>query len=142
MKKFKKWIRKKYVIWKYEHNWNTNKLVVLKEEDRQYGLTLMLIKECVLNNYVLFVPDTEIKKYIAHEAYIYGQLGLMPAVTEEELYGRYLMCKTDILNNKLRGKRNIEVLVDNSCTYKDVLYLYYECSVRIVNGFVCIDMAA
>lgn len=139
--KFKKWIRKKYILWKYKHNWNSTKLIVLKEGDRQYGLTQMLMKDCLEKNYTLFVRTETEKKRLAHEMYRCGQLGFMPSVTEYDAYTKYLLSANDIRCGKHRGRRDLKILVDNSCSYNDIKPLYDEL-LQIVNGFIYVYMAA
>lgn len=51
----KKWIRKKYIFWKYKHNWNTGKVIILKEGDRQLGLTTMMLEDYLNNDHVVGV---------------------------------------------------------------------------------------
>lgn len=139
--KFKLWIRKKYILWKYKHNWNSTKLVVLKESDRQYGLTHMLMKDCLENGCTLFVRTETEKKRLAHEMYKCGQLGFMPAITEHEAYAKYLLSANDVRCGKHHGRRDLKILVDNSCSYDEVKLLYDEW-LQVVNGFIYVYMAA
>ena len=135
--KIKKWFRKKYLYWKYKHNWNTGKLIVLKEGDRQLGLTTMMIKDCFKNDYVLLVPTETAKKNMAYKIYRDGQLGVLPSITKKEAY-KYLMSFDDILMGRHRGKR-LKIIVDNHCwEWKDL----YSIRPYIVNGFVYIGIAA
>ena len=138
---FKRWFRKKYIIWKYKHNWNSTKLVVLKENDRQYGLTYMLMKDCLEKGYMLFVRTELEKKRLAHEMYKCGQLGFMPVVTEQDAYEKYLLSVNDIRYGRCRGKRDLKVVVDNACNYDDVKLLHDE-RIQIVNGFIYVHIAA
>ena len=139
--KLKKWIRKEYLFWKYKHNWNTHRLIVLNENDRRYGLTFMMIKDCLEKKCVLFVRDYHEKHMFAQIMCEYSQLGLIPFITEREAFDKYLMCPSDISCHKHLGRRDLKFIVDNSCGYNDVMILYREC-LNIVNGFVCIYVAA
>lgn len=136
--KIKKWLRKKYIYWKYKHNWNTGKVVILKKDDRHLGLTTMMLEDCLKNDCVLLVPTAAHKKDLAHEIYKRGQLGLIPAITYKEAYEKYLLSIDDIRMNKHRGKR-LKIIVDNHCwDWED---LYHICP-YIVNGFLYLDIAA
>ena len=136
--KIKKWIRKKYIYWKYKHNWDTGKVVILKEGDRQLGLTTMMLEDCLNKGCVLLVPTENHKKNLAHEIYKRGQLGFLPAITEQEAYEKYLISSKDIQMGKLRGRR-LKIITDNYCwDFDEISYL----RPYIVNGFLYIDVAA
>lgn len=136
--KIKKWLRKKYIYWKYKHNWNTGKVILLKEGDRQFGLTTMMIEDCLKNGCVLLVPTETHKRNMAHEIYKRGQLGFLPAVTEREAYDNYLLSHADIINGKHRARR-LKIIVDNHCWDWDDLY---HIRPHIVNGFIYLDIMA
>lgn len=136
--KIKKWLRKKHIYWKYKHNWNTGKVVLLKAGDRQLGLTTMMLKDCLKNDCVLLVPTETHKKNMAHEIYLRGQLGFLPAVTEHEAYQKYLLSHNDIIRGKHIGKR-LKIIVDNHCWDWDDLYYIRP---HIVNGFIYLDIIA
>lgn len=138
--KIKKWIRKKYIYWKYKHNWNTGKLIVLKEDDRNLGLTTMMMKDCLEKGCVLLVNGNPAKKYMAHEIYMRGQLGFLPPITEQEAYQNYVLSLNDIKKDKHKA-RKLKLIVDNSCHDFDLDTLYYASS-YIVNGFVYSNIAA
>lgn len=134
----KRWLRKKYIYWKYKHNWNTGKLIIIKEGDRQLGLTTMMLKDCFKNDCVLLVPTETYKRKLAHDIYLRGQLRMIPAITEREAYEKYLISSNDILMGKHRGKR-LKIIVDNYCwDWEDMACL----RPYIVNGFLHIDVAA
>ena len=135
---FKRWIRKKYLICKYKHNWNTGKVIVLKEEDRNLGLTTMMIKDCLEKDYVLLVNTDSVKRYMAHEMYLCGQLRLSYPVTEHDAYKYHLMSLSDIKRNKHIGL-GVKLIVDNSCRDLDVLNALYP---YIANGFAYVPIAA
>lgn len=136
--KIKKWLRKKYIYWKYKHNWNTGKVVILKEGDRQLGLTTMMIEDCLKNDCVLLVPTETYKKNMAHEIYKRGQLGFLPVITEKEAYEKYLISSNDIKMGKHRGKR-LKIITDNYCwDWDEIAYL----RPYIINGFLYLDIAA
>ena len=136
--KIKKWIRKKYIYWKYKHNWNTGKLVILKEGDRQFGLTTMILEDCLKNDCVLLVSTEAYKKDLAHEIYKRGQLGLLPAITEKEAYEKYLLSINDVKMDKHRGRR-LKIIVDNCCWDWDEIARLRP---YIVNGFLYLNIAA
>lgn len=136
--KIKKWIRKKYVYWKYKHNWNTGKVVILKEGDRQFELTTMMLKDCFKNDCVLLVPTETHKRNMAHEIYIRGQLGFLPSVTEKESYEKYLISSHDIQIGRHRGKQ-LKIITDNHCwDWEDL----YRIRPYIANGFLYLNIAA
>ena len=138
--KLKQWLRKKYIYWKYKHNWGTGKLIILKEGDRHLGLTTMMVKDCIEKDCILLVNTESTKKYIVDLIFKYGQLGFIPAMTEKEFYRKHLLSLTDINLDKHRGMRR-QFIVDNSCYYDDLETLY---CIRpdIKNGFVYISIAA
>ena len=135
--KIKKWLRKKYIYWKYKNNWNTGKVVILKEEDRQLGLTTMMIEDCFKNDCVLLVPTEKHKRYLAHEIYIRGQLGFLPTITEKEAYEKYLISSNDIKIGRHMGKR-LKIIADNHCWDWDEISCLRP---YIVNGFLYLDVA-
>lgn len=136
--KIKKWFRKKYIYWKYKHNWNTGKVVILKEGDRQLGLTTMMLEDCLKNDCVLLVPTEKYKKNLAHEIYKRGQLGFLPAITEQEAYEKYLISTNDITMGRHLGKR-LKIIADNYCwDWEDLYYI----RPYLVNGFLYLNIAA
>lgn len=136
--KIKQWFRKKYIYWKYKHNWNTGKLVILKEEDRHLGLTTMMIKDCFKKNYALLVPTEIHKKNMASEIYKLGQLGVLPTITERDAYEQYLVTPNEIQIGKRIGKP-LKVIVDNCCWDWDDIKLLRP---YITNGFLHLNIAA
>lgn len=136
--KIKKWFRKKYIYWKYKHNWNTSKVIILKEEDRQFGLTTMMLKDCFKKNCALLVPTEMHKRSVARDIYRLGQLGVLPAITEQEAYKQYLVTPNDIQIERYRGKP-LKVLVDNHCWDWDEIKPLRS---YIANGFLCLNIAA
>ena len=129
MKKIKRWIRKKYVMWKYKHNWNTGKVVILSDGDRGYGLTTMMLKDCIKNDYVLFVPFEADKK------------SLFKSVEDRKEYDKFILTKMDVkmgahVDRNIRG-----VIMDNHCSYADIKFLC-DNELAIVNGFIHMGIAA
>ena len=114
--------RRKYLFLKYKLNKNSGKLLIQKESDRQLGLTTMMIKDCVKNDYYLLVPNLQ-DKYIIFK--VANALG----------YKVNVLIPSDILSNKLRGTR-INVVVDNHCSFADIHELLCKSHINIVNGFV------
>lgn len=129
MNRINRWLRKKYIMWKYKHNWNTGKVIVLGEHDRAYGLTTMMLRDCVKNDYVLFVPYEADKKI------------LFPSAEEREKHSKYLMSKMDIKMGAHLGRNIQGVIMDNHCSYEDIKFLYGN-DFKIVNGFIYMDMVA
>ena len=129
MNKIKRWLRKKYVMWKYNHNWNTGKVVVLKEHDKRYGLTKMMLADCFANDCALFLP------------YELDKIYLFPSADDREKYGKYLLSKMDIKMGACNGRELAGVITDNHCTYEDIKFLH-DNNIEIVNGFVYMDIAA
>ena len=140
--KIKKWFRKKYIYWKYKHNWNTGKLIVLKEEDRHLGLTTMMMKDCIEKDYILLVDTESTKKYIVNEIFKRGQLGFIPVMTEKEFSDKYLLSLNDIRIDKHRGRYR-RFIVDNSC-HGDAFDLktLHQVLPDMKNGFIYLDIAA
>lgn len=139
--KLMKLLRRKYLLWKYKHNWNSGKLIVLKEGDRQYGLTYMMIKDCLQNGYVLFVNNEFSKRCLAQKIHEYGQLGIVPLVSECDAYDNYLLSTRDIYCDRHKGRKNLKLLIDNSCWYDDVKCLHGT-GIEIINGFMYIPIAS
>lgn len=137
--KLMKLLRRKYLLWKYKHNWNSGKLIVLKKDDRGYGLTDMMIKDCLQNGYVLFVSNELSKIRLARKINEYGRLGGLP-VNERNAYDNYLLSAEDIRWHRHVGRRNLKLLIDNSCWYDDVECLRGK-GIKIVNGFIYIPIA-
>lgn len=138
--KIKKWLRKKYIYWKYKHNWNTGKVILLKEGDRQLGLTTMMINDCLNKRCMLFVPNEIAKKRVYEEIYNMFNSPIMTSLIDPN---DYLITLNDINRGKLRGVRNVKILVDNQCTYRDVIKLYEQgLGHSIKNGFIYLDIVA
>lgn len=138
--KIKQWFRKKYIYWKYKHNWGTGKLILLKEGDRYLGLTTMMIKDCIAKNCILLVNSESTKKCIVYDIFRLGKLGVIPAMTEEEFSEQYLLSLNDIELDRHRGQFR-QFIVDNSCCDDDLKTLYH---IRpdIKNGFIYMSIAA
>ena len=113
MKRLKRFFRRKYLFWKYKRNKNSGKLLIQKPNDRQIGLTTMMINDCIKNNYTLYVPTLRYKNYI------------------KSLYDVNILTPLD----KLNTARDVNVVVDNSCLFEDVRYLC-KSKAKIINGFV------
>lgn len=134
MKKIKVWFRRKYLFWKYKHNKGTGKVIVTKQEDRQLGLTTMMINDCLNRRCMLFVPNEMAKKRTYEE--IYNMIN-SPTMTSSIDPNDYLITPNDINRGKLRGVRNTKIIIDNQCTYKDVTTLYDQgLGHSIENGFI------
>jgi hypothetical protein len=134
VKKIKVWFRRKYLFWRYKHNKGTGKVIVTKQEDRQLGLTTMMINDCLNRRYMLFVPNEIAKKQMYEE--IYSMVN-SPTMTSSIDPNDYLITRNDINRGKLRGVRNVKLLIDNQCTYKDVVTLYDQgLGHNIENGFI------
>ena len=129
MSGIKKWLRKKYIIWKYKHNWNTGKVIVLGQQDRGYGLTTMMLKDCIKHGYVLFFPYEADKKIFYSSA------------EDKERFDKYLLSKMDVKMGAHKHTDIKGVIMDNHCTYEDVKFLYGN-NLAIVNGFIYVDVSA
>lgn len=132
MNKIKRWFRRKYILYRYKHNYNSGKLIYLKSSDRQLGLTTELIKESVNKNIPILVHNNIARRHIVHEMYKMGQLSLIPSVTEE--YAMDNLVITPLTN--IRGRGIKWILVDNGCTELDVVKLLDDYLVAILNGYI------
>lgn len=138
--RIKKSIRKKYILQKYKRNYGSGKLIYLKDSDRQYGLTFILMKDSIENNIPILVPNNTSKKYMAHEMYKMGQLGFATPVTEDFALRNLIITPTE---NNVRGRKIEKILVDNQCTIVDILNLRnIDIRIKIVNGFVTAPLMA
>lgn len=142
MNKFKKWIRKKHLLWKYNHNYNTGKLIVLTENDRQLGLTHRMLRDCIDKGYILYVHSITEKHTLTHEIWNMKAIDLAPTLTPKSvIFNSYFLTPNDLKCGTHKLRRNVKVIVDNSCTYSDILILH-QAGVKIVNGCVNIPFAA
>ena len=116
--RIKRYLRRNYLLWKYKRNKGSGKLLIQKESDRGLGLTTMMINDCSVNNYYLYVPTLKDKQNLFYE-------------TENEIN---ILCSSD----NLYGKRNLNIVIDNRCSFEDVrrLLRYGHNTINIVNGFV------
>ena len=140
MQKFKRWIRRKYLFWKYKHNYNTGMVIVSKLGDLGLGLTTMMLEDCLRKNCMLLVPNA-VAKYRICEM-IYNMVN-SPTCTSSIDPNDYVVTPTEIANGKLQGRHNVKIIIDNQCTYHDFTSVRnsgYEHS--ILNGFVYIPFAA
>lgn len=133
----KKSLRRKYLFWKYKHNYNNDRLIITTQEDRGLGLTTMMLEDCLRNNYVLIVKNEIKRKFLSHEIYKRGQLGLLPSVTEYKAYSDYLTTIQEIKINSRGRNKSISYIVDNNCDYDDVKTLF-SLPIKIINGFMYI----
>ena len=144
--RFKRWIRKKYLILKYELNWNLGEVVTIHANDKLLGLSYLMVDDCIYNNYKLFVPTEAVVDYFL--LYIYNKISNSEIFLQKEIsyqdvqliYRDYFITPMDIRFGKYKGKGKIKVIVDDSCSKLD-LKLIKEAScdypeIEIVNGFV------
>lgn len=127
-------MRRKYIIYKYKRNYNSGKLIYLRNADRGYGLTTLLIEDAIKCNTRILVPSVFARKRVAHEIYRMGQMGMIDPITEEEAYN------TMLINCNYTGwtPKNLDfILVDNQCTDSQVekFLQTYPCA-KIFNGFI------
>lgn len=136
--KIKRWLRRKYFLWKYKHNYGTGKLIITKPGDRQLGLTTMMLEDCIRRNYKLYVPTRMAKEILAKEIYdMYNSPTLTSSINPYD----YLVTPADISSNKLRGFGNVKIIVDNQCRYEN-LKTIYDNGYSIENGFIFCSFAA
>lgn len=115
-------IRRQYMFFKYKLNKNSGKLIVQKVSDRGLGLTTMMLKDCIKNNYSLFVRTKRDKEAVLETVYKLN-------------YTVDVLCPSD----ELLGRRNLNIVIDNHCRFEDVhnlLNSYGYGRINIVNGFV------
>lgn len=118
----KMFLKRQYLFLRYKLNKNSGKLLIQKESDRRLGLTTMMLKDCVKNKYCLFVRTNKDKKAVLE-------------VVNELNYTIDVLCPSD----DLHGRRNLNVVIDNHCSFEDVhklLNTYGYGRINIVNGFV------
>ena len=113
-----KYLRKKYLFWRYKLNKNSGKLLIQKDIDRGLGLTTMMADDCIENGYYLYVPTIKHKYDLSH-------------LTHNDVN---ILCPSD----NLYEVKDLNVIIDNHCTFEDVRKLLndYNCKINIVNGFV------
>lgn len=113
--------RRQYLFLRYKLNKNSGRLLIQRISDRGLGLTTMMLKDCIKNNYCLFVRTQKDKKAVLE--------------TINKLnYKLDVLCPSD----NLIGRR-VNVVIDNHCSFEDVhnlLNTYGYGRVNIVNGFV------
>ena len=129
-----RWFRKKYLVLKYKRNWNTGKVIMLKEKDRAYGLTTMMLNDCVTRSFMLFVPNEIDKRRLVNEICEMGKIGNIQTITECEAC-RYILSRDDVIRYGHYGRNIHRVIVDNHCTYKDIETLK-DSNLYIANGFI------
>ena len=146
--KCKRWFRTNYLKLKYKFNWNTGSVIILKQGDRQLGLTTMMLEDCFFNNYKLFVPTYQSKHYALDILYHYlsnllCETDQQRTLLKQNMRKEYLdmfICPNDITTRKYAGKDAIKIIVDNACTIDSIQVLYdaefYDTDIEIVNGFV------
>lgn len=133
MHKIKVWFRRKYLFWKYKHNYGTGKVIITKESDRQLGLTTMMIEDCLNRNCRLFVSNEIAKEHIVRE--LHKRVNGSCFTTSINLYD-YVISVHDIVMGKFRGQRNVKIIIDNQCKFKDVERVIDDTNYAIVNGFM------
>lgn len=126
-------IRRIRLKFRYKKNKNTGKIIYLSKHDRGLGATSIVVKDAVMNNAPVLVPNIAAAKGLAHKIYLQGQLGFLPAVTEQYAVD-HLVITPDI--DKFREKRVHHIYVDNSCHEDSVSRVCRDWPVKILNGFV------
>ena len=134
MKKIKNTIRKicrnivlsqkrSYMFFRYKLNKGSGKLLIQRKNTRGLGLTTMMIKDCKKNGYYLFVPSLRDKYVISKMTSVLG-------------YDIKVLVPTD----DLHGKKDLNVIIDNHCSFADVHKWLNDNGnqgrINIVNGFV------
>lgn len=112
----KKHLKRNYLFWKYKRNKGSGKLLIQKESDRQLGLTTMMIEDCLKNDYWLYVPTMKDRYNLSND-----------------------IAKTLCPLDNLQGKKDLNIIVDNHCSFEDVRKLLNKKGygrVNIINGFV------
>lgn len=133
IKKIKKYFRRNYLFLKYNHNYESGKLIYINNTDRGFGFTFKVITDSVFTKVPILVSTNLSRKRTAHEIYRMGQLGFVPALTEKYAYDNLVV--TPYTN--IRGRRIEFVLIDNSCNENDVsIFLKNNPTTIIKNGFV------
>lgn len=131
--KIKRWIRKKYILYKYNKNFKSGKVIFLKQDDRGYGLSRLLIKDAIKYKIPILVPTQHSKRYMADEMYRYGQLNFIPQITKDYIMNNLIITPTE----NVRGKRLSWIFIDNSCKESDIYeFLNKNNTITIANGFV------
>lgn len=126
-------IKRIYLKFQYKKNRNTGGIVYLSRYDRGLGATSLIVKDAVMNNIPILVPTMKTAKGLAHKIYLQGQLGFIPAVTEQYAIDHLVITPDP---TKFREKRVHHIYVDNSCHEGDVFTICADWPVKIVNGFV------
>lgn len=129
----KKYFRRKYLFWRYNHNYKSGKPIYLNRTDRGFGFTFRVAIDSLSEYTPILVPTNITRNRVAYEICKAGQLGLGPTLTEKYAYDNLVITP----NTNLRGKKIPFILVDNSCTEKDVSnFLNNNPMIRIKNGFI------
>lgn len=118
---------------RYKRNKNKGGLIYLSRHDRGLGATSLVMKDAVMSNVPILVPTCTAAKGLAHEIYLQGQLGVLPAVGEKYAIEHLVVTPNP---TKFKEKRIHHIYVDNSCHEEDVLKVLGGCPIKIVNGFV------
>lgn len=134
--KIKRYIRKKYIIYRYKINFKTGKLIYLKNTDRGFGLTTLLLKDVLKYHIPILVPTLQTKREVLHKLYNIYQYNLnkilLPS-TKKDIEENLVLTPTE----DTRGRIIEEIFIDNSCTEQDVyMFINYSRITNIVNGFV------
>lgn len=120
------------MFWKYKHNKNSGKLIVAKEDDRHFGLTTMMINDCLSSGCKLYVPNERAKRYIVNTI---NEMLYSPYFTTTINPYNYVVTHNDLSPKSFKENSSVNVIVDNQCTPFDVeTLLKFGCN--IVNGFV------
>lgn len=131
--KIKRLIRKKYIIYRYNRNFKSGNVIFLKQDDRGYGLSTLLIKDAIKYNIPILVPTKRSKIHMANKIYKYGQLGLISQIERDYAMKNLILTPTE----NIRGRKIDWIFVDNSCRDLDLCkFLNRNNTIYIANGFV------
>ena len=134
MNKLVKKIRRKFLLFKYKHNFKSGKLIKISKKDRQLGLTYRIIEDSVRLRIPILVPNKNIKKWLPYEftkRYDFGDYANRHI--RKYIFDNFIVVPTD----NLRGTQIKSFLVDNSCEEYDVLeFMEKNPNLNIENGFI------
>lgn len=135
MEFFSKALRRWMLTSRFKRYLGKGKLVVVKPQDHQLGLTTMLIHKCVLEGLVLLVPD-QLELTYTRRLFC----SLYPELTHESML--FVRCVSSVRNNSARFNTNVRYLTDNSMTSRDLMGISYQVKAKIEGGFVCLNQSS
>lgn len=131
--KFLRWVKRKWFLFLYKHNKSREPINV--GENRQLGFTTFVTNEALKVGGVLVVSTLDVKRWLVHWYYTYGNRINGTTFSKEEISNHII--STYEYNQFFKGRRpGVKVFIDNSISNEWYQSNKALLTVPVYNGFV------